>query len=184
MRTSKFNILRYLSITSLLLLLVMCVTGCNENVSDPGLNKSDPGSLAKIVHRVSVGGCDVTPPGQDRNFSLVAKINSDGEVSGQWQDGFGGGLGSIHVAVDCLTMVGDNAAIVGGVITHGTYGGIDLSGERAVTKVVDNGEGSNADPDQISLSYFGPFFTIGDCGDYTLSQFPLFDISCGQVQVK
>ena len=184
MRTNKFNILRYLSVTGLILLLVMIVTSCNENVSDPALNNSGQVSLSKIVHRVSVGGCDITPPGQDRNFSLVAKINSNGEVSGQWQDGFGGGHGSIHVAVDCLTMVGDNAAIVGGVITHGTYDGIDLSGERAVTAVVDNGEGHNADPDQISLSFFSPIFPIGDCSDYTLDQFPLFDISCGQVQVK
>lgn len=164
-----------------LLLSIWAFSGCNENVSDPGLNNSDQGSLSKIVHRVSVGGCDLLPPGEDRNFSLVATMNSEGEVSGQWQDGFGGGVGSIHVAVDCMTMINDNAAIVSGVITNGTWNGVDVSGQRAVTAVVDNGEGSNADPDQISYSYMGPNLT---CSTYTFGQFLLLDIQCGQVQVK
>ena len=166
----------------IILLSIWAFSGCNENVSDPGSNQ---GSLSKIVHRVSVGGCDITPPGVDRNFSLVATINSDGEVLGQWQDGFGGGIGSIHVAVDCL-VIDENAAIVGGVVTHGSLNGVDLTGERVVTAVVDNGEGHNADPDQISYSWFLTDPPIGTCSDYTLADFEgwLFDLTCGQVQVN
>jgi len=166
----------------IILLSFALFSACQENVSDPGINNSDQ-TLSKIVHHVSVGGCDIFPPGVDRNFSLVANMNHNGEVSGQWQDGFGGGQGSIHVAVDCLEIVGSgNEAIIGGVITHGTLNGVDVSGQRAVTKVVDNGQGSNADPDQISYSYFST--TIGSCDDYLTANFPLFDIQCGQVKVK
>jgi hypothetical protein len=140
-------------------------------------------SKGRIIHHVSVGGCDITPPGEDRNFSLVANMDVNGNVSGQWQDGFGGGAGSIHVAVDCLEILeSGNVAIIGGVITHGTFNGEDVSGQRAVTKVVDNGQGHNSDPDQISYSYFGD--NIGTCGDYTVTVFPLFDLTCGQVKVK
>jgi hypothetical protein len=162
-------------------LSIFAFSGCNENVSDPGLDNSNQASLSKIDHSVSVGGCDQVPPGEDRNFSLVATMNSDGQVSGQWQDGFGGGTGSIHVAVDCMIMVGDNAAIVGGVITNGTVNGVDVSGQRAVTAILDGGEGNNADPDQISYSLIGPNLT---CSTFDFQQFPLSDINCGQVQVK
>jgi len=164
-----------------LLLSIFAFSGCNENVSDPGIDNSNQVSLSKIVHHVSVGGCDAFPPGTDRSFSLVANMNDDGEVSGQYQDGFGGGAGGIHVAVDCMILVGDNAAIISGVITHGTFNGVDVSGQRAVTAVVDNGQGSNADPDQISYSYIGPNLT---CSTYAFQQFPLLDIYCGQVKVK
>ena len=162
----------------ILLLSIWAFSGCNENVSDPGLNQ---GTLEKIVQHVSVGGCDAFPPGTDRSFSLVANKNSNGEVSGQWQDGFGGGAGGIHVAVDCLIIDG-NSAIVGGVITHGTWYGTDVSGWRAVTKVVDNGTSHNDPADQISYSYFGENF--GTCSDYINGNFELLDIFCGQVKVK
>lgn len=166
----------------IILLSLVIFSACQENPSDPASANSDQMSLSKgrIIHHVSVGSCDIVPPGQDRNFSLVANMDAEGNVSGQWQDVFGGGAGSIHVAIDCLEMVGSNAAIVGGVITHGTLNGVDVSGQRAVTAVMDNGQGSNSDPDQVSFSYFP---VNGTCGNYTLVQLGLFDIQCGQVKV-
>ena len=169
-------------VLGIILLSFAIFSACQENISDPGSVSSDQNSLLKgrIIHHVSVGGCDLLPPGEDRNFSLVANMDAEGNVSGQWQDVFGGGAGSIHVAIDCLEIVGPNAAIVGGVITHGTLNGVDVSGQRAVTAVLDNGQGSNSDPDQISFSYF----PVGTCGDYTLAQLGLFDLTCGQVKVR
>lgn len=169
------------NLLGIIILSFVIISGCQENPSDPASVNSDQMSLSKgrIIHHVSVGGCDITPPGEDRNFSLVANMDVNGNVSGQWQDGFGGGAGSIHVAVDCLEILEPgNVAIVGGVITHGTVNGVDVSGQRAATMVEDNGQGHNSNPDRISYSYF----PVTDCGANI--QFALFNLTCGQVKVK
>ena len=148
----------------------------------------------KVIHRVSVGGNDICEalgfaPGCDGNFSLVAIEKADGSVKGQWQDTFLGGGEGIHVAVDCLNIV-DNGAVIGGEIVHGAVGGVDVTGLRALTAVIDNGKSKKDPPDQISFSFFPP----GDSGfpDDCLATFPadfdalglLFDLTRGQVTVK
>ena len=175
------------------------VVGCGEPVAttpaaddlavSPLFNAAGP-----IVHRASLGGADIcealgAPTGCDANFSLVANEKADGSVSGQWEDSFGGGEG-IHVAVDCLNVVG-NFAEVGGVITHGTAGGADVSGQRAVTAVVDNGTSANDPADQLSFSIIDPS-QFGLADDCTLGRnlFEtviggiLFDLAHGQVVVR
>jgi hypothetical protein len=187
MITNKLNIMRYLSVTSVLLLLVISVTGCNEEAAptENSFIENPNGVLSKgrVIHHVSLGGADICealglPTGCDANFSLVANMKADGSVSGQWQDTFAGGGEGIHVAIDCINIIG-NAAIVGGVITHGTSGGVDVSGQYAVTVVVDNGTSANDPPDQLSFS----FFPANDCNTYTLTDFSLIELTHGQVKV-
>ena len=139
-----------------------------------------------VTHRVSLGGADICealglPTGCDANFSLVALEKADGSVKGQWQDTFAGGLEGIHVAVDCVNVVG-NGAVIGGVITHGFAGGVDVSGQRALTAVVDNGTSANDLPDQISFSFFPTGAT--DCTTLVPGNFPLFPLANGQVKVR
>ena len=139
---------------------------------------------AQLVHHVSLGGADICeasglPTGCDANFSLVANEFADGSVGGQWQDTLVGGGEGIHVAVDCLNVVG-NGAVIGGVITHGTSLGVDVSGQRALTAVVDNGTTSNDTPDQLSFS----FFPTGGCGTLVPTNFPLNNLGRGQVKVR
>jgi hypothetical protein len=141
----------------------------------------------KVVHRVSVGGADVCealglPTGCDANFSLVAIQKADGSVKGQWQDTFPGGGEGIHVAIDCLNVVG-NQAVIGGVITHGTLGGVDLTGLGAVTKVSDNGTSANDVMDQISFSWF-PVDADAPCDAFDFDFFPPEALYHGQVKVK
>jgi len=144
----------------------------------------------RIVHRVIVGTSDIRPPGYDCNFSLVANVDANGNATGQWQDTFFsgvGGVGGIHVMVDCVEILPPgNIAIVGGVITQGTFLGTDLSGQRVVTMVVDNGSEADDTPDQISFSVTASWagFEIGTCGDFNSDFFPLFDITGGQVVVR
>ncbi len=192
MRTNKLNVLRYLTVTSILLLLVMFVTGCSEEAAPTAAlidssieNPTEALSKKNVVHHASVGGADIcealgAPTGCDANFSLVANLKADGSVSGQWQDTFSGGGEGIHVAVDCINVDG-NWAIIGGVITHGTVDGVDVSGQRAITAVVDNGTSANDPPDQISFSFIEVPL---DCKDLTPADFPLFDLAHGQVKVK
>ncbi len=195
MRRIKLEIMKYLSVSSVLLLLVMFVTSCVEEKAPTSatVDSSNDNLMAfskgGVVHHVSVGGADVCeafglPPGCDANFSLEANMYDDGSVLGQWQDTFSGGGAGIHVAVDCINIVG-NGAVIGGVITHGTrVNGEDVTGLRALTAVVNNGTSANDPPDQISLSFIDlPF----DCDDVTPADFAalgfLFDITNGQVKV-
>lgn len=101
-------------------------------------------------------------------------------MSGQWQDTFRGGKEGIHVVVDCLNVIG-NGAVVGGVISRGFASGVDVSGQRAFTAVVDNGRSQQDPPDQLSFSFF-PTFNL-DCYSLTIAQFPLFELDKGQVTV-
>ncbi len=138
-----------------------------------------------VAHHVSLGGADICealglPTGCDANFSLVAVEKADGSVKGQWQDTFAGGLEGIHVAVDCVNVVA-NAAVIGGVITHGFAGGVDVTGQRALTAVVDNGTSANDAPDQLTFS----FFPTGaqSCLDVDLAMVTFFNLARGQVKV-
>ena len=140
---------------------------------------------AQVVHHASLGGADICealalPTGCDANFSLVANLKANGSVSGQWQDTFDGGGEGIHVAIDCLNIVG-NGAVIGGVITHGTEAGVDVSGQRALTAVVDNGTSKNDPPDQLSFSFTG---IDTPCVNLVPTNFPLFTLARGQVKVR
>ncbi|MGD9900350.1 MAG: hypothetical protein AB7T22_14595 [Calditrichaceae bacterium] len=196
MGTNNFNMLKYLSVAVIFFLLIFA-TGCNQG-DEPtsALNNSPDGNLNQalaknnVIHHVSLGGADICealglPTGCDANFSLTANMKADGSVKGQWQDTFAGGKEGIHVTIDCMNIMG-NAAIVGGVIKHGTVGGVDVSGLYAMTAVVDNGTSANDTPDQLSFSIFpaGDVFGTEDCNDLTISDFPLFDLKHGQVKVK
>ena len=139
-----------------------------------------------VVHHVSLGGADICgalglPTGCDANFSLTANEQADGSVKGQWQDTFAGGGEGIHVAIDCLSVVG-NGAVVGGVITHGTNSGVDVSGQRALTAVVDNGTSANDPADQLSFSFFPT--GAASCNSFIPGNFPLFNLAHGQVKVR
>ena len=193
MRTNKLNVIRCLSVTSVPLLLVMLVAGCSEEAAPTAAlidssieNPTEALSKGAVVGHASLGGADICealglPTGCDANFSLVANAFADGSVSGQWQDTFAGGKEGIHVAIDCINIVG-NGAVIGGVITNGTLGGVNVSGQRALTAVVDNGTSANDPPDQLSFSFFptGGF----SCTTLVPGNFPLFNLAHGQVKVK
>lgn len=193
MRTYKLHVMRYLFVTGALLLLFM-FAGCSEEVT-PTATENSPETLSKnnVVHHASMGGADICealglPTGCDANFSLVANEMADGSVSGQWQDTFAGGQEGIHVSVDCINVI-DNFAIIGGIITTGTVGGVDVSGQRAVTAVVDNGTSANDPPDQLSFSFIGnvaiQLLGSTDCNALTPASFQGFlnNLTNGQVKV-
>ena len=180
-----------------LFLAVILVAACSETPAEPQAERvlGATGEAATplfnsgngVVERVSVGSNDACeafglPNGCDGNFSLTAHEKADGTVAGQWHDTFSGGGEGIHVAIDCLNT-NDNWAVVGGVITHGTIGGVDVSGQQALTAAVDNGTSANDAPDQISYAFNGQF-TPGACLQLTPANFPLFDLTTGQVTVK
>ena len=186
MITSKLNIMRPLSVMSILLLLLISVTGCNEEAApttalvDSSIeNPTGVLSKGRVIHRVSVGGADICEAfgahtGCDANFSLVAIEKADGSVSGQWQDSFGHGNGGFHATITCLSING-NEAWVSGVITSGNFLDSDLTGLPVITRVLDNGNSG----DKIGFSDFGNTTSCLDEPDLGL-----FDLANGQVKVQ
>ena len=143
-------------------------------------NPAEPAQFQSggVIHRVSVGSHDIVPPGVDANFSLVAIQHADGRVTGQWSDQFGHGNNGVHVVIDCVYVVG-NQAWLGGVATDKTFGGL-----RAITRVEDNGTSPHETPDQISFTWLNPA-QVGfspDCND--AAALPLFPLPAGEVKVN
>lgn len=176
--------------TAPILLAILATVSCGDRptpLESPAGIAPEFSSAGRVIHRASLGGEDYCeaigrPTGCDANFSLIALEYEDGTVSGQWQDTFGDEGEGIHVAIDCLHVVG-NVAVIGGVITHGTAYGRDAAGERALTAVVDNGTSANDPPDQLSWSYHPA--GDRDCHDYSpgMGVLPLFNLTHGQVTV-
>jgi hypothetical protein len=95
--------------------------------------------------------------GSLRTFTFNANTDSSGVTTGQTQaDNRSAGI-KWHGTLNCLNVVG-NVATMAGVITDITPGLGDpfLVGNFIVFQVIDNGEGSNAPADLISLTFFFP----------------------------
>ncbi len=167
------------------------VLGCSESAVAPAAQSDFPTLRAsvgsRVVHRATAGGPDLCDalglkPGCDANFSLVALQRADSSVTGEYHDQFSqfpgvGGTG-IHVAVNCLVVIG-NQAWISGMITQSRIPGV--AGLDALTSVVDNGSSANQPADQISLSFIG---TGIPCQAAVGLPFPLFSVPQGQVVVQ
>jgi hypothetical protein len=166
--------------------LTLVALGC-----DPSAPTTPPSSMSVrggplfasegkgVVHRATVGGHDADAFGTtDANFSLVAIEHRNGQVTGEWTDQFGQGEGGIHVAVNCLHVVGNNAW-VSGIIKSGSFGGVDLTGLPAITRVADLGTSANDPPDAISFSFIG---VAAPCT--AAPPLPLLPMTDGQVKVE
>ena len=167
-----------------LILATAFAFGCSESAVAPTAESNGPmlaGSA--VIHRVSVGGPDACAafgekPGCDANFSLTAVQRVDGSVTGEGQDQLShihGGTG-VHVQIDCLRVIG-NQAWVSGVIDHSRVP--ELVGGHVIARVQDNGTTANDPPDLISIFEEDTFGGCLAAPDLQLSQAPQ-----GQVVVR
>jgi hypothetical protein len=170
------------TLTVPLLAAGLLLTGCDPNSPTPTALTVPTTARAiglgnGILHRVSVGSHDfgILKPGDDANDSMIAIQYADGSVSGQWIDQFGHGNGGVHVAINCLEVVG-NQAWISGIVTQSPVE--EDIGLTAATRVVDNGTSANDPPDQISFTRINPPF---DC--HARRPMLLFDIQGGEVKV-
>lgn len=167
--------------------LALLAVACSEPTSTPlsagggpslGLSASALSSNG-VAHRVSVGGSDQDATlNTDANFSLVAIQMGDGTSSGEWSDQFGQGSGGVHVDVNCVFVVG-NQAWVSGIIRSGQSGGVDFTGLPAITRVADLGTSANDAPDAISFTFIG---VAAPCT--AAPNLPLLAMTGGQVTVR
>lgn len=178
-----------------LILVPFLLLGCDREPVAPDLSSSTTGTgsplmaaQGPLMHHVSAGGPDVCSgvgllPGCDANFSVMANAYADGSVTGQWQDSFGDGYGSVHITVDCLIVYG-NFAVVGGVVSQFTPDP-SLVGTRALMGMQDNGTTANDPPDRMTGSAFGfPSFVGCDYFPVANVMAALKDMQQGQVTVN
>src|SRR5687768_5433806 len=122
---------------------------------------SHPTSTVALGNKPSANGHgNLTISGELRTFSFHAMTSNDGTVKGN---------SALHnrdldvfskMDINCLSVAG-NTASMSGPITH--HSDSYLVGRTGVFQVVDNGEGSNGAPDEISLVFVLPVNSTSDC---------------------
>ncbi|MBT8274718.1 MAG: hypothetical protein KJO39_01105 [Bacteroidia bacterium] len=125
---------------------------------------------------------DVIPPVGEgfRHFSFHARVKKNGSVQGSGVLTYVGGQRNLQFDIDCLEVTG-NLAVMTGVVTRDNQFP-ELEGRLCWFKVIDNGEGANADPDQMALFYTGTDPAVYTCTNNF--EVPVYDIEGGNVQVR
>ena len=117
----------------------------------------------------------------DRRFDFSALEYADGTFTGAWS-GTNPTLGLRgRGPITCFTIVG-NAAWIGGLI-EAFLGDPGRVGQDVVWRVVDNGHGADAAPDQISRSFIR---VPGGASIHCLNtpNLALNDVDAGDIQVR
>ena len=153
----KFNFLFY-AIT----IVILLITGCQSNSVAPVMdNHSSTITLKKSVVVQSVSGSgNYSIDGDLRVFNFKADRYNDGSVSGHFDLNRHGTNVRYSGLITVFSVVG-NIVYWGGFITSSNQTTPDLSvGAGAISAAIDNGQGKNNPPDQVTLI----------ATDHTLSQ--------------
>jgi hypothetical protein len=115
-----------------------------------------------------------------RTFSFAALEGADGSVSGTFhlRTHVAGGGAKVSGGVDCFSIVGNEVWLAG---TIEKAVNPDIVGIAVGWRVVDNGEGSGAAPDQVSRQW-RRVDAAGYCEEKPVDQ-PLFDVEAGNIQI-
>jgi len=115
--------------------------------------------------------------GEVRNFTFNAHLDKDGVTRGRGQLHNRDQDVQMKFQIDCLMVWGNVATMSGHYVRSSD---LSLEGAPIWFRVVDNGEGENAPPDEITLvvGFFGPGVSCRE--DYPLDLFP---IEGGNIQV-
>jgi hypothetical protein len=116
--------------------------------------------------------------GTTRHFSFHAREKNNGSVDGSGVLTYTAGALKVHFDIDCLNIVG-NTAIMTGTITKWKDNPAGV-GNDFWFKAEDNGEGSNSDPDRLTLFLSGQELEACDF-DYGIA---FNDVEGGNIQVK
>lgn len=115
-----------------------------------------------------------------RQFTFHARENNNGTVTGGGVITYQGGELNLKFDINCLSVEG-NIAVMSGVITKFKDNPAS-EGQLFYFEVMDNGEGSKTDTDQISVFYRGTDPAVYTCAiNYDN---PLYFIEGGNIQVQ
>ena len=157
--------------------LFVLMSSCSNDESipiDESLTTKAAGPSVNGQGTLSFDGIPIEGEGF-RHFTFHARVLKDGSVQGNGVLTYIGGVRNISFDINCLNVDG-NHAIMSGVTTRDNQFP-ENEGNPFWFEVFDNGEGKNADPDQMSLY----FWTAATCEiDFAVD---LYDIEGGNVQV-
>ena len=187
----KSNIMKCLPFVSLILLLFVSLTACNEETgpTEQSSSKQIAGDFKVDVLNKSNGpsanGQAILPKevlnGYFQNFSFHARKDKDGSITGSiefkcrqpWS-------GRVHGRIDCMTIEG-NQATMSGFATHSDIEGYP-PGSHFWFRVIDNGEGNGDPPDQFSDVWGVPEDI--SCTETLPIAFDMFNIEHGNIQIN
>lgn len=120
-----------------------------SQVSDLGMGGTS--NALSNGNRRATGGGTTLELGEKSTFTFNAIEHKNGTVNGHLVYQFRGGDVGIHMRIDCLNII-LNQATLSGTVTKvtGTPPAFIFEGQKGVFKVQDNGEGAAAPPDLIS----------------------------------
>ncbi len=183
----SFKQFAFIAITGIAMILF---TGCSQeemqtvdnenlvlNVDETQTRASGPSASGHGT--LSFEGIPINAEGF-RQFSFHARVKKNGSVQGSGVLTYIGGVRNLQFDIDCLEVDG-NLAVMSGVVTRDNQNP-NNEGLLCWFKVIDNGEGNNADPDEITLFYTGTNPATYDCANnFNVATYP---IDGGNVQVR
>jgi len=167
-------------------LCAMVLAACGNTDPPASMAKSAAASTTLSsgpVVQSATGAGHFTVGGELRTFSFNALKFADGTVQGQYELFSRSAATRIHGDVVCLSVVGNHAWVGGSQDQSNDPVAFPAGGENGF-QTVDNGEGANDPPDQLSLMFINgpPGFAQAYC-DARVDAPPLNNIEGGNIQV-
>ena len=182
MKTTRFTMCCLALATGLFLLMSSCTNDDSIPIDGSFKTKASANANGPSVNGQGTLSFDEIPIDGEkfRHFTFHARILKDGSVQGNGVLTYAGGVRNLSFDIDCLNVDG-NHAIMSGVTTRDNQFP-ENEGLLFWFEVFDNGEGKNADPDQMSLYFQGTDPVVYDCAnDFFVD---IYDIEGGNVQIK
>jgi len=134
---------------------------------------------AKEIYTSAKGhGIIISNSGNKRQFTFHANTMPDGSVEGNGVL-FINGVFNIKFSIDCMIIDGNTATMSG----HITKDEPQYVGSKIWFRVVDNGEGNNSNPDELSDFWYWP--SSAENVDCTIIDYQrIYAIDSGNIQVK
>jgi len=148
----------------------------NYSVECSGENPDDR------VTQAAMGHANLTQGGELRTLSFAAIQHADGRVTGQWELNNRANDTRLHGSVTCLTVIG-NRAWIGGITDQSNNPGTP-EGRGVSWRVVDNGEGADSPPDQLSLTFTNLAPGVPELRCRNAPPYPLMPVEAGNIQVR
>jgi hypothetical protein len=118
-----------------------------------------------------------------RTFAFEARKSSDGSVTGQAEVKNRATGQTLHIAIDCLNVLG-HIAVVSGTATAAT-GPDNSNGDAEIFGVEDNGQGATAPADRVTRAFGNSGLVCTDITSANVGQFTylLNEVEDGNVQI-
>ncbi len=144
-----------LSLVCTVVLMAALTAGCDSSLSSDTAPSVAPAASASAGGPAASGSGHITIADEYRTFSFHARAAASGTVAGQFNLQARQSGNHLKGNVTCVTVLPNNRAIMAGFVTEADESGFRVGGNFAFM-VEDNGAGSGAAPDRLTLvSQFG-----------------------------